>query len=187
MSEPVGASPFEGRLVRLRAVEESDLDWINREFWNPNVNQFLSLTWPESVHGTRGWWEATRRHDPGPLLIETLEDRERVGVCTLEAIDPRPRSALLGIWVAEAHWAHGYGTDAVRTACRFAFQEMNLRRVGLQVYETNPRAIRAYEKAGFRKEGRLRRAHFIGGRHVDVIVMGCLADEFESDSSDRPA
>jgi RimJ/RimL family protein N-acetyltransferase len=187
MSEPPRASPFEGRLIRLRAVEESELDWINREFWNPNVNRFLAIAWPESVDGTRGWWGATRRHDPGPLLIETLEARERVGVCTLEGIDPRPRTAVLGIWVSEAQWDQGYGTDAVRTACRFAFDEMNLQRVGLQVYETNPRAIRAYEKAGFREEGRLRRAHFIGGRLVDVIVMGCLADEFAWDSAGQPA
>src|SRR5262245_29770271 len=104
MSGPARASPFEGRLIRLRAVEESDLDWINREFWNPSVNQFMAQPWPESIHSTRGWWEATRRHDPGPLLIETLQARERVGVCTLESIDPRPRTAALGIWVAERQW-----------------------------------------------------------------------------------
>ena len=54
---------------------------------------------------------------------------------------------------------------------------MNLQRVGLAVYETNARAVRAYEKVGFKEEGRRRRAHFIGGRHIDVIVMGLLAED----------
>jgi RimJ/RimL family protein N-acetyltransferase len=47
----------------------------------------------------------------------------------------------------------------------------------LHVYETNPRGRGAYEHVGFKEEGRLRRAMFVGGRYVDVIVMGLLAEE----------
>ena len=54
---------------------------------------------------------------------------------------------------------------------------MNLQRIGLAVYETNQRGVRAYQKIGFKEEGRRRRAHFVGGRHIDVIVMGLLAQE----------
>ncbi len=181
VGEAERSSPFEGRLVRLRPVEESDLEWINREFWNPNVNQFMAVPWPESIEGTRAWWEAVRSQDPGPFLIVTLEGGDPIGACSLESIDTRSRSAVLGIWVAEAHWDRGYGTDAVRTLCRFGFREVNLQRIGLTVYEMNPRAKRAYEKAGFTEEGRLRRAHFVGGRHGDVILMGCLAEELSDD------
>ena len=172
--------PFEGRLVRLRAVEEDDLPWINREFWNPAVTRNLTVVWPEPLDGTRAWWEATRRHDPGPLLIET-QSGEPVGVCTLEEVDGRSRAAVLGIWIAEAHWRRGYGTDAVRTLCRFGFREMNLQRIGLSVYETNPGGVRVYEKVGFKEEGRRRRAEFVDGRYVDVIEMGLLVDELIED------
>jgi RimJ/RimL family protein N-acetyltransferase len=58
---------------------------------------------------------------------------------------------------------------------------MNLQRVGLSVYDINPRAVRAYEKVGFKEEGRRRRAHFVDGRFVDTIVMGLLADELIED------
>jgi RimJ/RimL family protein N-acetyltransferase len=58
---------------------------------------------------------------------------------------------------------------------------MNMQRVGLHVYETNPRAQAAYTKVGFVEEGRMRRAHFVGGRHVDVIVMGLLAEDLVDD------
>ena len=52
----------------------------------------------------------------------------------------------------------------------------------LHVYDFNPRGIRAYEKVGFREEGHLREYQFADGRHVDVVVMGLLADELlESD------
>jgi RimJ/RimL family protein N-acetyltransferase len=110
------------------------------------------------------------------FAIETLAG-ELVGACSLEGIDGRVRSAALGIWIGKPYWDHGYGTDAVRTLCGFGFREMNLQRIGLAVYETNLRGVRAYEKVGFKEEGRRRRAHFVGGRHVDVIVMGLLAEK----------
>ncbi len=170
-------SPFEGLLVRLRAVEEDDLPWINREFWNPNVTRNLLVAWPESLAGTRAWWESGRKEAPGPLLIESLEAARPLGVCALEEVDARSRAALLGIWIAEEHWDRGYGTDAVRTLCRFGFREMNLQRIALSVYETNPRGRRAYEKVGFKEEGIRRRAEFVDGRYVDVIEMGLLVEE----------
>ncbi len=176
MTESEG-SPFEGRLVRLRAVEQDDLTWINREFWNPNVTRNLAVDWPESPEGTRRWWEAARARDPGPLAIETLDTGEAVGVCSLEEVDARSRAADLGIWIAEGHWGRGLGTDAVRTLCRFGFREMNLQRIALSVYEINPRGKRTYEKVGFKEEGRRRRAEFVDGRYCDVIEMGLLAEE----------
>jgi RimJ/RimL family protein N-acetyltransferase len=170
-------APFEGALVRLRPIEESDLPWINREFWNPRVTRFLLMTWPEPVGGTRAWWEAARA-DPSMLAL-TIETPagDPVGICALENIRERSRTAELGIWIAEGHWGRGLGTDAVRTLCRFGFREMNLQRIELRVFETNPRGQRAYQKAGFREEGRLRRGHFVDGRYVDVVVMGLLAEE----------
>lgn len=170
------SSPFQGRSVRLRAVEEADLATINERFWDPDLNQFMALPWPEPLAGTRGWWEARRSSREPTFAIETVGG-ELIGVCSLEQINTRSRSAWLGIWIAKGHWDRGYGTDATRVLCSFAFREMNLQRVSLAVYETNPRGRRAYEKVGFKEEGRLRRAHFVGGRHVDTLVMGLLSED----------
>jgi RimJ/RimL family protein N-acetyltransferase len=170
--------PLEGSLVRLRAVEESDLPTLHDMFNDPDVLSYLQVvTFPQPVAGTRAWWEATRG-DPSTVnvVIETLPG-ELVGACGLSGISDRTRSATLGIWLGTPYWDRGFGTDAVRTLCRFAFREMNLRRVELHVFETNPRGRRAYEKVGFRDEGRLRSGHFVGGRPVDVFVMGLLAEE----------
>jgi diamine N-acetyltransferase len=174
---PTDRPPLEGAFVRLRPVEENDLAWINREFWNPRVSEFLLVVWPEWSGGTRSWWESIRA-DPGAiaLMIETHDGRP-VGIAALERISQRSRTAELGIWVAEGSWGQGLGTDAVRTLCRFGFREMNLRRVELRVFEPNERARRAYERVGFVLEGRQRKAHFVGGRHVDVLLMGLLAEE----------
>lgn len=174
--------PLEGSLVRLRAVEEADLETIHAMFNDPDVLYFLEqVTFPQAVRGTRDWWEASRG-SPGvnTFAIETLSG-ELVGACSLDSAHVPSRSAVLGIWIGKPYWNRGYGTDAVRTVCRFGFREMNLRRVELHVHASNPRGRRVYEKVGFKEEGRLRGAHFSGGEGIDTIVMGLLSDELTAD------
>jgi RimJ/RimL family protein N-acetyltransferase len=174
-----GHAPLEGSLVRLRAREASDASQLNEMFDDPDVLAGLQLAMPQSLAGFREWAAATRgRENQEVFAIETLAERRAVGVCGLEGIDARARAAEFGIWIGKPFWRHGYGTDATRTACRFGFRYMNLQRISLCVYETNPRAIRAYEKVGFKREGVGRRGQFLGGRHVDVIEMGLLVEEF---------
>jgi RimJ/RimL family protein N-acetyltransferase len=169
-------SPLEGALVRLRPVEDADLPRINELFWEPEVTEQLVVVWPEPVSGTRQWWQRRRAEGEPYLAIETLAG-ELVGACDLGRVEGRARSAILGIWIGKPFWDKGFGTDAARVLCNFAFNEMNLQRIELSVLETNPRGKRAYEKVGFTEEGRLRRAVFAGGRPVDLIVMGLLAEE----------
>jgi RimJ/RimL family protein N-acetyltransferase len=170
-------SPFLGELIRLRAIEEEDLPRINEMIWDPEVSRHLAVTWPEPLAGTRRWWSGARANPSSASFAIATLTGELVGGCSLDGIDPGVRSAGLGIWIGRPYWDRGYGTDAVRTLCRFGFNEMNLQRIGLAVWETNPRGVRAYEKVGFKEEGRRRRASFVDGRHVDVIVMGLLAED----------
>ena len=72
----------------------------------------------------------------------------------------------------------GYGTEAARLMLRLAFERIGLHRVGLSVFAFNERAIRSYQKAGFRVEGRLREAIARDGRYWDEIQMGVLRDEW---------
>lgn len=174
-------SPFEGQLIRLRPVEEKDVSLIHDMFNDPAVQRTLAITWPQPHAGTRAWWEGTRKNpDVAAFVIETLAG-ETVGACSLEEIHAASHSASLGIWIGAPYWDQGYGSDAVRTLCRFGFTEMNLQRIGLSVYDVNPRGVRAYEKVGFKEEGRRRRGMFVDGRYVDVIAMGLLAEELIED------
>ena len=84
---------------------------------------------------------------------------------------------MIGVWLGKPYWDSGLGTDAVRTLCRFGFDHLNLQRIELNVFETNPRAVRAYEKVGFVLEGTRRRAEFVRGHHVDSYLMGLLSEE----------
>jgi RimJ/RimL family protein N-acetyltransferase len=63
---------------------------------------------------------------------------------------------------------------------RFAFDQMNLNRVDLQVLDDNERGIRCYEKIGFVREGVQRQYRYREGRYVDMIMMSILREEYEA-------
>ena len=94
---------------------------------------------------------------------------------------PEEQKAELGIMIGEkSYWSQGFGTDALRTLLRFGFDEMNLHRITLLVYDFNERAQAAYNKAGFVEEGRRREALYTEGGYHDIVVMSVLRDEWEA-------
>ena len=175
-----------GRLVRLRAREMADLErayaWIN----DYDVARFLLLRYPQSREQEEAWLRNTPHagFHAVPLAIDTLEG-VHIGNIDLRDIQPENRTAELGVMIGDKrYWGRGYGSDAVRTLTRFAFRMMNLQRVHLRTYEYNERAQAAFRKAGFKEEGRLRRHLYMEGRYWDVIVMGCLREDFETEDQE---
>jgi RimJ/RimL family protein N-acetyltransferase len=115
------------------------------------------------------------------MVIEIPQDESwvMIGNCGMHNIDWRLRSAEVGIFIGEkVHWDQGYGTEAMRVLLDHSFNTLNLNRIALQVYEDNPRAVRAYEKAGFIHEGRERQGMYKNGHYVDIIWMSVLRPEW---------
>ena len=73
---------------------------------------------------------------------------------------------------------HGIWFGAVRTAISFLIERMNMHRIWLRVDENNHRALRCYEKCGFKFDGVLREDHFSDGRWKSSLVMSLLSTEY---------
>ena len=177
---------MEGKLVRLRAFEKSDLDsimkWINDE----EVTDFLAggmLTYPVSSIAEEKFIEAASKSSDTEksFAIETLAERKYLGGVAFHAINWLNRSAGLGITIGDkSFWGRGYGTDAMRVMMLLGFDKMNLHRLWLHVYDYNQRAIASYERCGFKREGVLRSDRFYRGSYHDTIVMGILESEYRA-------
>jgi len=116
------------------------------------------------------------------FAICLMQGDRHIGNCGFEAIDRDNGTATFGIFIGEADCrGQGLGEEAVRTLCRFGFEELRLAKVRLDVYEGNP-AIRTYERVGFRREGVLRQEIFRRGGRLDVIRMGLLVEELVPES-----
>ena len=115
--------------------------------------------------------------DPTRVLfaIRRHGDLDLVGYLQLTNIQAVAGSADLGLLIGAAQdRGRGFGQEAVRLAAEFCWRDLNLQRLALTVVGANPGAVRAYEKAGFQREGLLRRAAYVNGPYQDVLVMGLL-------------
>lgn len=77
-----------------------------------------------------------------------------------------------------AMFRKGIGSWVIRMTCGFAFEHLHLHRLELNVFSFNPRAEKAYLKAGFKREGVLRDAVKDGDFYADNILMAILEDEW---------
>lgn len=172
-----------GDRVRLRHVEKEDLpqfvEWLN----DPEVSQGLSMVTPLSMAEEGNWFDKMLKspNEERPLCIEAKQDDgwQLIGNSGFFSIDWRNRAAELGIFIGDKnYWDQGYGTEVVKLLLRHGFSTLNLYRIFLRVFEDNPRALRAYEKAGFIHEGRQRQAEYHDGQFHDVLFMSVLRPEW---------
>lgn len=139
--------------VMLRSQKDSQ-KWIEKELEDQDVNQYM-------------------------FTIRTLAEDKFIGDIGLYVVSWAGRDAFVGLGIGERDlWGRGYGTDAMQVILRYAFTEINLRRVTLSVFEYNPRAVRSYEKSGFVHEGRMRQFLNREGKRWDMLFMGILRDEW---------
>lgn len=184
---------YYGELVRLRPPERSDLDQFVAWLSNPELRHYITVRYISDALEQR-WFErlleSTSGGTPDQLhfVIETVEGTQAdrkvsgtpIGVISLFSINWRDRCAEVGITIGDpACWGQGYGTDAMRVILDIGFNWYNLHRVDLHVVADNERAIRSYEKVGFRQEGKLREAVFVDGSYRDLLLMSILGREYQ--------
>jgi len=172
-----------GDLVRLTHEDPEILAKIESQF-HYNSEYCRLLDWEPARHfspQTVQKWIEKQYDNPNEFsfTIRLLSDDRIIGGIGLDGVNWANRDTFVGIGLGEKEdWGKGYGTDAMRVILRYAFTELNLRRVSLDVFEYNPRGVRSYEKVGFVVEGRVRGLIQREGRRWDVIFMGILREEW---------
>jgi len=173
-----------GDLVRL-TVEEPETQAKQEAQWLGNSEYSRLLDWEParraSAKTVQKWIEKQCENVSSIFFsIRTLADDRLIGGIGLDGIYWTHGDCFVGIGIGNREdWGKGYGTDAMKIILRYAFIELNLHRVSLDVFEYNPRGVRSYEKAGFVVEGRQRGVILREGRRWDMIFMGILREEWE--------
>ncbi len=184
-----GDSVLVGERVRLRGLREDELPTLARWEMDPG-RMTTGSNWvvPPSEAAAReriAKWCANDKDDLG-FAIETLDDPPiLVGSIGLWGARPKDRHATIGMGLGREHIGRGYGTDAVCAIVDYAFREMGLHRIQLEVAPFNPAGIRAYEKAGFVEEGRRRESVWHDGRWYDEVLMSILDHEWAARRAER--
>jgi RimJ/RimL family protein N-acetyltransferase len=165
-----------GNIVRLGPVDLEDAP-ATFASWR-NDTEYVRLLGDEVVpalaSSVRRRMEQFEPGDNYRFIIRALADDRIIGFVNLwpNKIDC---DCWVGIGIGDAaDRGKGFGTDAMRVALRYIFEELEMERASLGVFADNLRAVRSYERAGFVIEGRQREEVLREGRRWDTLIMGVL-------------
>lgn len=172
-----------GPRVLLRPFVAGDFPAICQALRDPEVVRLTGsrpIVWDAAAEDRLREWYGSRadQTDRLDLAVEERATGAWVGEVVLNSWDPPNGSCNFRTMFGPQGRDRGLGTEAVRLLVGYAFEQLGLHRVALEVYAFNPRARRAYEKAGFVAEGVLRDALRTPEGWVDATVMAILADEW---------
>jgi len=170
-----------GKRIQLVPLERGDLaksqSWVNDPSLTPRMLRVLPVTQVDQER----WYEGIVR-DPSKIVfaIKTFDGQEHIGNTGLYHIDWIHRRAEFWILIGERDfWSKGIGAEVVSLMQGYAFKDLNLNKLYLNVGMDNKEAISLYKKLNFVQEGILREHYYMESRYVDTMTMGILKRDFD--------
>jgi RimJ/RimL family protein N-acetyltransferase len=178
-----------GESVILRALDTEDLDRCFRWWNDPQIVRTLKSRYPTPFFKEAEWLEGAVRSTPEErhFAIERRDSREHIGNASIHQIDWVSRRAKFNLFIGEpSAWNKGFGGDAIRALVRFAFDEMNLTKLRIDVFEYNERGRHLLETNGFVQEGKLAREFYREGSYHDVVIYSIFRDDVPREPEPMP-
>lgn len=160
--------------LKLLPLKKEYIEFVRTVRNDPRVNKYLFTDAHISKEDQEKWYRKQQR-DKKNLMFIAFADAP-VGYCQVKNIDYVNRSCELGFYIAPEYQNKGYGTILVKELIKYVTEKLNPHRLYLELFADNEKAIRLYEKCGFRNEGILRDRIFKNGRFRDVMVMSFIAN-----------
>jgi len=172
----------QGELVNIREVKWGDLKYLQKWANDPEVAYWARAETNISnvtIGEFRRWYYRRSSSSVKRFIIETKESKKPIGSISYRDYDSINKVIVLGIHIGEKnYWGKGFGTDAIKTFVKYLFDTLDINRIELDTFDENIRAIKAYQKCGFKIEGVLREARLIEGKFHDVIIMGMTRKDY---------
>ena len=178
-----------GEHVILRAFEREDAERCYRWMNDPNIVRTLKSRYPIAFQNEVEWLQRameasnTERH----FAIERKDDRSHIGNASIHDIDWVSRTAWFGLFIGEpTAWNRGFGSDAIETLVRFSFEDMNLHKLRINVFDYNERAKHVLQSRGFIQEGKLHRDFYREGTYHDIVLLSIFRDSVRPKEESQP-
>jgi len=162
--------------LQVRSWRRSDLDALLRHANNPRIASNLRDQFPYPYTRRAGidYLDFVRDQAPERSFAIQYEGEAIGGLGFQIGADIARVSAEIGYWLGETYWGRGFATRAVDAASEWAFGEYKLTRIFALVFSHNLASVRVLEKAGFEKEGVLRRSAIKNGVVLDQLIYARL-------------
>lgn len=177
---------LEGRNVFLSPINPEDLEVYTK--WMNDISICINLGNASTNYSLQRENEMLEKlsKDDHNFAMVLKEGVKLIGNCSLFSINQIHRSAELGLFIGEEEYrGKGYGSEAVELLLCYGFKILNLNNIMLKVFSFNTRAIKAYEKVGFRVFGKRTGCYYVNDRYYDELYMEILSKDFKSDLLDE--
>lgn len=169
---------FIGEKIRLTAMRAEDLPDYRKWNSDPEFGRFYNSSPIREIPEKRAnEWLHEHSGSDFRFAIRPFDLDNFMGICAIEDIEWPHRVGWLSIALGPGYQGSGCGTEAMRLLMNYAWNELNLHRLQLTVFDYNKPAIAMYEKLGFQKEGVYREFLQRDGRRHDMYLYGMLASE----------
>ena len=168
------------RLV-LRQAKVSDANNFFRWIKDKEVIKYLTIQRVKNLRQEKEYIKKTIKEKGRYFFSIVNEDKILIGNTNLK-LSEKNKKILLGIIIGEKdQWDKGYGTEAIKLLIDFVFGRLKYNRFELDVYKENRRAIKVYERVGFKREGLKREAVIspVTKKYTDLIMMSILKREWK--------
>ena len=169
----------------IRSWRKDDVDLMVRHANSRAVARNLRDRFPHPYgrKDAKAWIRSARAARPETVFALEVDGVALGAIGVHPQEDVHRRSMEIGYWLGEPYWGRGIVTEAVRALTRYAFDTFDVARVYAHVYEWNPASARVLEKAGYRLEGRHRKAVTKEGVTMDLLVYGFTEDDLAEDEA----
>ena len=181
-----------GKRVCLRPLAKEDLVHLRKWSEDAEIRGLIGEVTPMSEADCEKFLEKVYADSNRRWFVVVIKNSNQViGEAGLLRMDPAWRATDVSVIVGEKEeWGKGYGTETILLLLDYAFRHLNFHRVAIGVVGFNERALRFWEKVGFRKEGVYRDGYYYDGKYYDFVMMSILEDEFRelhggNDHNDR--
>ena len=125
---------------------------------------------PYTLADAKQWVSFAQQKSPQTLFAVEVGGEAVGSVRLFPKSDIERLSAEIGYWIGEATWGNGIATAAVRTLSTYGFKELGLTRIFAVPLVSNPASMRVLEKAGYVREGVLRRSTIKEGIVLEQVL-----------------
>ncbi len=182
MTPPARLPTLETDRLRLRWLEERDVDALHQVFADPAVMRYWSSAPLTDLAAAKALLQEIHDYFARGNLYQwgiALADTDTViGTVTLAWIEREHRRAGVGFALAKSAWGKGYASEAVARLIAYAFEDLELHRLEADVDPRNEPSLRLLERLGFRREGFLRERYHLAGEIQDSVMLGLLRREW---------
>ena len=173
---------LKGDKIYLRPMDKDDMIYIRKWANDPEIRGIIGEVSSMSSFEGDEYFEKVQNDRSREWFMAVLQDKDRViGECGFLRKFYPWRTTDVSLIIGEKDvWGKGYGKEIIFLLLNYAFGYLNFHRVAIGVVGFNKRALKFWEKAGFKKEGIQRDGYYYNHKYYDFIMMSILEDEFRN-------